>query len=127
MNDIVKTNSTDIVRAINNSGLIEPLFDPIFLLQSTVAGTSYIENIEKLEPKLEVGDRLDFFREPKNFHDEKAILIKHNGYKIGYVPRVDNEILANLMDAGKLIYGEIKFKTFRGEWLQIDFDIYLDD
>ena len=127
MNDIVTKNSTDIVRAINNTDLIDPLVDTIFLLQSTVAGTSYVDNIKELEPKLNIGDRLDFYRELNNPHDNKAILIKHSKDKIGYVPMVDNEILANLMDAGKLIYGEIKFKSFRGEWLQIDFDIYLDD
>ncbi|MCL2114974.1 MAG: HIRAN domain-containing protein [Methanobrevibacter sp.] len=127
MGNLEKVNSTDIVRAIHNSDLTDPLFEKIFLIESTIAGTHYVENIKKIEPNLKVGDRLDFYREPNNSHDEKAILVKHRGDKIGYVPRVDNEILANLMDAGKLLYGELSYKNYEGDWLRIDFDIYLED
>jgi hypothetical protein len=127
MGNIEKINSNDIVRIINNSDIMEPFFEAIFLTQSTVAGTTHIENIKELEPQLKIGDKLDFYRELNNLHDKNAILIKHTGNKIGYIPMVDNEILANLMDAGKLIYGEIKDKKFQGKWIKIDFDIYLDD
>ncbi|MCL2688132.1 MAG: HIRAN domain-containing protein [Methanobrevibacter sp.] len=127
MGNIEKVNSNDIVRAINNTGLTNPFSEKIFLLHSTIAGTSYVENIEKIEPKLEIGDRLNFYREPHNTHDKKAILVKHTGDKIGYIPMVDNEVFANLMDAGKLVFGEIKYKKFHGKWLRIGFDIYLDD
>jgi len=127
MGNIENVNSNDIVRFINNTGLTDPFSEKIFLLHSTIAGTSHVKNIEALEPKLEVGDRLDFYRDPSNPHDKRAILVKHNGDKIGYVPMVDNEVFANLMDAGKLVFGEIKYKKFHGTWLRIGFDIYLDD
>jgi hypothetical protein len=127
MGGLEKVNSTDIVRAIHNSDLTDPFIEKIFLMHSTIAGTSHVVNIDEIEPNLEVGDRLDFYREAENPFDKKAILVKHISEKIGYVSMVDNEILANLMDAGKLIFGEIKYKKYYGTWLKIGFDIYLED
>ncbi|HAP32520.1 MAG TPA: hypothetical protein DCQ14_05650 [Firmicutes bacterium] len=55
-------------------------------LSPPVAGTSYVEGILELEPHLQIDDKLDFFREPDNPHDAKAIVIKNvDGLKIGYV------------------------------------------
>lgn len=48
-----------------------------------------------------------------NEYDERTIAIKNeNGDKLGYIPRDKNEILSRLMDAGKLLYGEVW--TFSG-------------
>jgi hypothetical protein len=70
-----------------------------------------IEGIEELEPYLNADDRLEFFREPDNPHDHKAIVIKNaNGVKIGYVPSADNVIFSRLMDAGKLLFARITSK-----------------
>ena len=49
------------------------------LLDTYVAGTGYIEGIETLEPHLHIDDKLDFFREPDNPYDAKAIVIKTTG------------------------------------------------
>ena len=127
MGDIVEVNQADIVRWRHNTDLSDPFLEKIFLMHSTIAGTSHVENIDDLEPNLEVGNRLDFYREAENPHDKRAILVKHRDNKIGYVPMVDNEVFANLMDAGKLIFGEIKYKKYYGNWLKIGFDIYLED
>ncbi|MFV0267763.1 MAG: HIRAN domain-containing protein [Draconibacterium sp.] len=73
-------------------------------------------------------DRLDFFREPDNPHDAKAIVIKNmDGIKVGYVPREDNVIFSRLMDAGKLLFGRITYKEMKGKWLKIDIKIYLHE
>jgi hypothetical protein len=127
MGNIQQVNSTDIIRAINNSDIIDVFNQKIFLTDSTVAGTSYVEDIEDIEGDIEIGDRLDFYREKENKYDEKAILVKHNNHKIGYVPRQQNEVLANLMDAGKLIFGEVRYVEPSWGWLRVDMDIYLDD
>ena len=42
------------------------------------------------------------------------------GRLLGYVPRVKNEALARLMDAGKLLFGKIESKQWQGDWLQIE-------
>jgi hypothetical protein len=93
-----------------------------------VAGTSYVEGIEELAPYLNVDDKLDFFREPGNPHDSKAIVVKNaDGVKIGYVPRADNAIFSRLMDAGKLLFARISSKEMQGSWLKIDIKVYLHE
>jgi hypothetical protein len=81
-----------------------------------------------LEPELEKGKRLYFFREPENPHDNLAIMItdEHKN-KLGYIPRGKNEILSRLMDAGKLVYGTIYEKKYLDEWLNITIQVFMDD
>ena len=93
-----------------------------------VAGTSHVEGIDELEPHLNIEDRLDFFREPDNPHDSKAIVIKNdNGIKIGYIPEADNAIFSRLMDAGKALFARIASKERQGKWLKIDIKVYLHE
>lgn len=132
MSDIVKKDDTGLVSLLHGKGggltIPKPFERDIFLFDSYVAGTSYIESIEELEPHLNVDDRLDFFREPDNKYDSKAIVIKNtDGVKIGYVPREDNAIFSRLMDAGKLLFGRITHKETKGRWLKIRIKIYLHE
>ncbi len=81
-----------------------------------------------IEPRLAIHDRLTFHREPGNPYDPQAIRVQmEDGTKIGYVPRQDNVIFANLMDAGKLLFGRITKKERCGSWLHISIGIYLQD
>lgn len=106
----------------------KPFERDIFLFDTYVAGTSHVEGIEELEPHLQIGDRLAFFREPENPYDAQAIVIKTtDGVKIGYVPRQDNVIFARLMDAGKLLFGKITEKEKKGKWVRISIDIFLHE
>ena len=60
---------------------------------------------------------LDFFREPDNPHDERAIVVRtRSGAKIGYILRDDNAIFSRLMDAGKLLFGRVSAREMRGAW-----------
>lgn len=93
-----------------------------------IAGTTHIEGIEELAQYLNVDDKLDFFREPDNSYDPKAIVIKNrDGAKIGYVPREDNTVFSRLMDAGKLLFGKITAKETKGKWVKIQIGIYLHE
>ncbi len=106
----------------------KPFERDIFLFDTYVAGTSHVEGIEELEPHLQIGDRMVFFREPENPYDAQAIVIKAtDGVKIGYVPRQDNVIFARLMDAGKLLFGKITEKEKKGKWVRISIDIFLHE
>lgn len=131
-NDIIKTDGGGLVSLLHGKGGVltipKPFEKDIFLFDSHVAGTSFIEGIEELEPHLNIDDRLDFFREPDNKYDPKAIVIKNtDGVKIGYVPREDNVIFSRLMDAGKLLFGKITDKEKKGSWLKINIKIYLHE
>ena len=132
MSDIVKSNQGGLVGLMHTQGggltIPKPVEMDIFLFDSHVAGTTFIEGIEELEPHLNIDDRLDFFREPDNKHDPKAIVIKNaDGVKIGYVPREDNVIFSRLMDAGKLLFGRITYKEMKGKWLKINIKIFLHE
>ena len=106
----------------------KPFEREIFLFDTYIAGTSFVEGIEELEQHLNEGDKLDFFREPDNKYDSKAIVIKtDNGVKIGYVPRNDNAIFSRLMDAGKLLFGRITSKKGYGKWAKINIQVSLQE
>lgn len=132
MSDIVKTNGGGLIGVMHGKGggliIPKPFERDIFLFDTYVAGTTHIEGIEELAPHLNVGDKLDFFREPDNHYDPKAIVIKNSdGVKIGYVPRDDNAVFSRLMDAGKLLYGKITAKEMKGKWLRFEIGIYLHE
>ena len=106
----------------------KPFERDIFLFDTHVAGTTHVEGIEELAEHLNIDDRLDFFREPDNPYDSKAIVIKTvNGVKVGYVPKADNLIFSRLMDAGKLLFGKISSKEIKGKWVKIDIKLYLHE
>lgn len=133
MSDIVKKDDNGgLVSLLHGKGsglsILKPFERDIFLFYTHVAGTTHIEGIEELEPHLKVDDRLDFFREPDNKYDKRAIVIKTtDGVKIGYVPREDNVVFSRLMDAGKLLYGRISEKEVRGSWIKISIKIFLHE
>lgn len=131
MGDIVKADAGGLIGLLHSSGEIsipKPFEHEIYLFDTHVAGTSHVEGIMELEPYLDIGDRLNFFREPDNTYDPKAIVIKtSNGVKIGYVPECDNVIFSRLMDAGKLLFGKITDKKIKGKWLKIKIRIFLQE
>lgn len=131
MANIIKIDDNNIVNIINNKNGIDigkPFSQEIFLIEVHIAGTTHIDNIDILEPKLTEGVEVQFFREPKNQYDAKAIVVRDkDGNKLGYIPRDKNEILSRLMDAGKLLYGKVKTKEKIGEWIKIEMEVYLKD
>ena len=73
-------------------------------------------------------DPLLFRREPDNAYDELAIVIfDQKERKLGYVPRAKNEVPARLMDAGKLLFGQIEAKEWVGNWLKLVMRVYMRD
>ncbi len=131
MSNEIKLSGSSLVELLKHNGEIEipkPFERDIFLFDTFIAGTTHIEGIEELEPFINVGDKLDFFREPDNPYDKEAIVIKNkNGVKVGYVPKTDNVIFSRLMDAGKLLFGKIEEKEMKGSWLKINIKVYLKD
>ncbi len=132
MGELTKSEGSGLVGLLHskdgNLTIPKPFERDIFLFDTHVAGTSYIEGLEDLEPHLSIDDKLDFFREPDNPYDNKAIVIKNaDGVKIGYVPRADNIIFSRLMDAGKLLFGKITSKETAGSWLKIAIKVFLHE
>lgn len=55
-----------------------------------------------------------------------AIYTKDN-HLVGYVPEADSAIFARLMDAGKMLFANVKSKNHGTSVPLIDIDIYLQD
>lgn len=132
MSDLITTETGGLMSLLHNQNgelaIPKPFEKDIFLFDTHIAGTSYIDGIEELEPHLNEDDKLDFFREPDNKYDKRAIVIKTiDGVKIGYVPRYDNVIFSRLMDAGKLLFGRISSKEGSGRWVRINIKVYLHE
>ena len=132
MGNIIKTDGGELASLLHGKGggltVPKPFERDIFLFDTFVAGTTHIKDIGELASHLDIDDRLDFFREPDNKYDTKAIVIKNSdGLKIGYVPREDNAVFSRLMDAGKRLFGKITAKETKGKWIRIKIAIYLHE
>jgi hypothetical protein len=132
MNELIRIDETNIISILNSKGfgldIGKPFSRQIYLISASIAGTYYVDGIEKLFDVIAIDSKLRFVREPDNVHDELAILVtdgKDN--KLGYVPREKNSILARLMDAGKLIYGKVKNKQNDDGYINIEMEVYMDD
>ena len=134
MSNIQKPDSdiTSFIGYFQKGGNIKPFLKDIFLIELNVAGLDYIDNVDEILSKIEVGDRLDLFREATNEYDKHAILVEYKGEKIGYVPRKDNYVLSKLMDGGKHLYGVIDsfgvdevYENYKFKF--INFKIFLND
>lgn len=108
-------------------GALMPFVQDIRLLDCHVAGTSHLE-LAVVEPELLAGVTLVLRREPDNQHDPLAILVLDgHGTKLGYIPRAKNEVLAHLMDAGKLLHARVESKQWVGDWLKIEICVLMRD
>ena len=118
----------EIIRtSLDKTGLPKPFVQEVELLNCNIAGTTFL-NLEDIEPKLKKHQLLVLKREPKNEYDGNAILIlTEDGQKLGYVRQEKNEVLSNLMDAGKLLFGKLNEKTWVDNWLKLDVQVYLRD
>ena len=113
--------------SLDEEGLPKPFVREVELLNCNIAGTTFLD-LDEIEPELKKYQLLMLIREPKNENDDKAILIlTEDGQKLGYVPKKNNEILSNLMDAGKLLFGRLNKKTWVDTWLKLDVQVFLRD
>ena len=118
----------EIIRtSLDKTGLPKPFVQEVELLNCNIAGTTFLD-LEDIEPELKKHQLLVLKRDAKNEYDDKAILIlTEDGRKLGYVPQEKNEVLSNLMDAGKLLFGRLNEKTWVDNWLKLDVQVYLRD
>ncbi len=106
----------------------------ILLMETIINGAMHVENIHALAATLHVGDRVKLILEPDNPVDVRAILVRNEkDEKLGYIPRVKNEVLFHLMDAGKYLYGVVVDGDINEDadeedtWVQIYIEVYMKD
>lgn len=75
---------------------------PMYLGEFSVAGFQYHDGMqESVFSSLNVEDELIIEREPENPYDRKALMIMTSDRRmLGYIPRLQNEIPANLSEQG---------------------------
>ena len=128
------TESTSLIKS--TPGLLKLLHEnntsldvfrrDMLALSCMVAGTSY-QSLKEIEKEIIHNAVFDLTREPTNKFDKRAIAISYNKNKIGYIPKEKNEVIANLMDAGKKFSAKLISKSWEGNWLKIVVEIYLND
>lgn len=80
--------------------------------------------------KIDVGDTINLVPEPDNPEDYNAIALYWNGTKIGYVPRSENELIAQLFRFGHEDVFEcrvLKVDKKANTWEQIHVGLYFTD
>ncbi len=76
--------------------------------------------------RLRPGDALALRREPENDYDARAVSIwSARGDKLGYVPRVENQALASLMDAGLRATARVEGVARRGSRPELRLGVHL--
>ncbi|PIQ09929.1 MAG: HIRAN protein [Hydrogenophilales bacterium CG_4_9_14_3_um_filter_59_35] len=76
------------------------------LQTSPLAGFQYHSG-ETLWSQLATGQRLTLTREADNRFDDRAVRVDWQGRKLGYIPRMDNAAIAQLLDRGETLEAAI--------------------
>lgn len=118
----------------NGNSVQSPFSRDIFLMNTMINGAMHVDGIHERAAALHEGERVQLILEPKNKYDDKAILVKNEtGDKLGYIPRIKNEVLYYLMDAGKYLFGIVKEGDIgenldpEDRWIEIYIDVYMAD
>ena len=69
------------------------------LLDCHIAGFSYYDGLDAIE-ELKMGTVVRLQAEPDNPYDSDAIAVYYEDFKLGYIPRVKNDVLSVLLAFG---------------------------
>lgn len=133
MSELVKVNNQGLSILLHESGgLTRPFGTEVNLLDCCIAGTTH-RALETVEPLLELNAIFNLRREPANKYDSLAVAVYtiENAH-LGYIPREKNEILAHLLDHGKLLEARLNRKEWKPgysnkNWLRLDITVFLRD
>ena len=77
-----------------------------------------------VENKITPGALVYLKRDKDNTEDKNSIMVlTEKGYLLGYVSKENNYILKNLMDWGKILYGQIK--SVDEDYMSMEIKVYL--
>ena len=98
----------------------------VVVQRSPVAGFQYHEG-ERIFSSLRVGMPLILVREPSNKYDERAVRVEWRGSKLGYVPRMENAAVAQMLDHGEQLAARIvHLEPSDNPWDRVRFEVTLD-
>lgn len=104
----------------------------LLLQTSSLAGFQFHDG-PVLWPALRVGQPLDLVRERENTYDTKAVRVDWLGHKLGYVPRIENHVVAGLLDRGEKLSARIialnerrDARRWEWDWERMRFEVLLE-
>lgn len=98
----------------------------LLIQSSPLAGSQYYA-LATCWPQIRVGDELALIREAENRHDARAIRVLWQGQQLGYLPRAENQALAEAMDQGERLRGRVARLTEHPDpWRRVVVEVYLE-
>jgi len=96
-----------------------PQRSSVLIPRSPLAGFQYHHG-EALWSMLHEGDPLTLVRETENPHDKRAVRVDWQGLKLGYVPRMENTAVAQMLDQGERLTASIvRLRASTNPWDRI--------
>lgn len=96
---------------------------PKLLQISPIAGFQYHQG-EAIWVQLSQGAALQLTREPENKYDTRAVRVDFNGQKLGYIPKIDNAAVSQLLDRGELVQAYIAELTMsENPWERVEIEV----
>ena len=97
----------------------------ILIQTSSIAGFQFYDG-DHLWDQLSTGDMLQLIQEPDNHYDENAVEIYWRNSKLGYLPRVENTAIAQMMNQEQEITAKISNKKeSRNPWKRLTIEVWL--
>jgi hypothetical protein len=96
----------------------------VLIQDSPLAGFPFYAGVLIL-PSLKVGDELRLVREASNVHDSNAVAVYYQNEQLGYVPRVENTAIAQMLDRGERLEARISELSAEDAWEQMRFTVTL--
>lgn len=78
----------------------------VLIQESPIAGFQFHRG-EALWSSLSVGQTVELVREPSNPHDANAVAVYVEKEQLGYVPRGENQVVAQMLDRGECLEASI--------------------
>jgi hypothetical protein len=97
----------------------------VLVQESPVAGYQFYGG-DWVWSSLAVGAGLKLVREPDNEHDPNAVAVYFHDEQLGYVPRVENTAIAQMLDRGEHLEASIsKLHLTENPWDRVWFEVVL--
>ena len=97
----------------------------MLIQESPVAGYQFYGG-DWVWSSLAVGAGLKLVREPDNEHDSNAVAVYFREEQLGYVPRVENTAIAQMLDRGENLEASIsKLHSTENPWDRVWFNVIL--
>ena len=97
----------------------------VLIQDSPLAGFAFYAG-ELILPSLTVGSNLRLVREPSNVHDPNAVAVYFHDQQLGYLPRVENTAVAQMLDRGERLEARVsKLSQEEGAWEPVRFTVSL--